>query len=269
MLNILFWNVGKKRLGHLLAELVVSNALDLLILAENPISPRVLRASLNAAYSPYHFAPGICERIQVYTKFPAQFLRPTYESERISIRALSLPARLPVLVAMAHLPSKLHLDDDGQRLECYALAERLAAEESKVGHKNAVILGDLNVNPFEKSVASTFGLHAVMSKRVAVKVSRRVQRRQYEFFYNPMWRCFGDRPDGPPGTYYYEKAQHTNYFWNIYDQVLIRPGLINRFPDGELRILTSIGNTALVRSDGLPDTSVGSDHLPLFFKLDL
>jgi hypothetical protein len=32
-----------------------------------------------------------------------------------------------------------------------------------------------------------------------------------------MWTHFGDGGPGPPGTYFYERAEHVNYFWNTFD----------------------------------------------------
>ena len=42
------------------------------------------------------------------------------------------------------------------------------------------------------------------------------------FFYNPMWGHFGDALDGPPGSYYDARSEAVAYFWNVFDQVLIR-----------------------------------------------
>ena len=84
-----------------------------------------------------------------------------------------------------------------------------------------------------------------------------------------MWNRFGDNTGGPPGTYYYERSEHLCYFWNIFDQVLVRPDLLNLFPNQELSILSDIGGETLLSPKGLPDKAIGSDHLPVLFKLDL
>lgn len=106
-----------------------------------------------------------------------------------------------------------------------------------------------------------------MSKGVALRESRRVQDRDYDFFYNPMWSHFGDSRGRPCGTHYYEKAEHVNYFWNIFDQVLLRPHLLAGFSD-DLQILTKAGDTSLLDRNGRPNRDVASDHLPLIFGLD-
>lgn len=59
-----------------------------------------------------------------------------------------------------------------------------------------------------------------------------------------------------------------NYFWNTFDQVLIRPELMNGFEHHNLRIVTKAGGRTLVRPDGRPDATNFSDHLPIVFELE-
>lgn len=270
MVSVVFWNLNRRPLQDLLAALVKSYAIDLLILAENTMPTSAILAALNGERPGYKARPwSICSKITVFTRFRAEFLEPTEESDRILVCRLKLPARTDILLAMAHLPSKANFDDMSQLAECQLLSESVRNAETKAGHARTVLVGDLNVNPFEPAVAGALGLHAVMAKQVAMRNSRKIQNREYRFFYNPMWRHFGERPDGPPGTYYYGSAGHVTYFWNIFDQVLIRPELIQHFPDEELRILTTIGAIKLLGASGRPNKDFASDHLPMLFKLDI
>ena len=59
------------------------------------------------------------------------------------------------------------------------------------------------------------------------------------------------------------------YFWNIFDQVLIRPDLLDLFRNEDLSILSNDGVESFLTERGLPDKTVASDHLPIIFKLDL
>jgi hypothetical protein len=139
--------------------------------------------------------------------------------------------------------------------------------EEKVGHTRTLLVGDLNMNPFDPGVSGAQGFHAVMSRRVAQRGSRTVRGKRYPLFYNPMWGLLGDRSVGPCGTYFLHSSKPNNYFWNMYDQVLLRPALADRL--AELRILDSDGENSLLTRNGLPDKQQASDHLPLLFRLDL
>jgi len=92
----------------------------------------------------------------------------------------------------------------------------------------------------------------------------------YRFFYNPMWTLLGDRSNDSSGSYYYDSGAPVNYFWNIFDQVLLRPELLARFvPERDIQILKSVNGTRLTNEpDGRPNARI-SDHLPILLNLDL
>lgn len=79
-------------------------------------------------------------------------------------------------------------------------------------------------------------------------------------FYNPMWNFLGDFRK-PYGTHY---ANESDIYWNIYDQVIIRPELRERFVDDSLRIITEIETLTLLDAKGHPAIS---DHLPITFEI--
>ena len=124
------------------------------------------------------------------------------------------------------------------------------------------------MNPFDKGMIGALGLHATMDRRIAQKVERTVQKKTYTYFYNPMWSFLGDASPGSPGTYYYNNSEPITYFWNMFDQVLIRPELLGRFSYSSLKILEQDGDVSFLKKNGQPNPSV-SDHLPIIFKLDL
>ena len=125
------------------------------------------------------------------------------------------------------------------------------------------------MSPFEDGIINANGLHGVMSKNIAQEKIRMINKRKYPFFYNPMWNLLGDDNSESPGTYYYRRAEHNILFWYMFDQVLIRPDLLDNFNSQDLKILTSDGNISFLTINGIPDKKVVSDHLPIFFKLNL
>jgi endonuclease/exonuclease/phosphatase family metal-dependent hydrolase len=270
MVTFLFWNTNRKSLQEEIRALVQEHQVDVIILSEFAGNPVSMLEHLNSGRSAgFHIATGLCERIRIFTRFSSNFFRPTYESEWISIRRLRLPARLEILVVAAHLASKLYQSEDSQAFECLEIARTIIEQEERVGHQRTLIVGDLNMNPFEKGLVSANGLNAVMSRPVASRKSRVVMSREYPFFFNPMWAHFGDRVDHPPGTYYYDRSEHVNYYWNILDQVIVRPDLMDRCDGERIRILTKVGKVSLLLGDGRPNYQSFSDHLPLLFEIQL
>ena len=271
MTNFLFWNLAGKDLTKRIRRIADCHQVDIVVLAESDSSDDDILLALNDKPQPdFYVAPGLaCEKIRVFTRFDPSFLVLVHETDDLSIRMLSLPGAMDVLVAAVHMPSKREWDDKSQEFQCTALAQEIEYAENTVGHSRTLLLGDLNMNPFEPGMVAAAGLHGVMTRELAKRFSRRVKSRSYKFFYNPMWGFFGDKEDHPPGTHYYGKSVQKVFFWNIFDQVLVRPDLLSRFDVRSLAILDNDGIDTLVDRSGRPDKRKASDHLPIKFGLNL
>jgi hypothetical protein len=125
----------------------------------------------------------------------------------------------------------------------------------------------MNMNPFEIGVVGAGGLHGVMDRRIASAGSRKVRGKSHMFFYNPMWSKFGDAGPAPPGTYFRNKGEDVNYFWHMFDQVLVRPALLDSLPNDGVSIVSRVGDMDLLKKSGRPNSEVASDHLPIVCKL--
>ena len=237
MPKFLFWNLNQCDRWELVCGLARQELIDVFILAECGTEPWHMMEALNAERTEYQFGFSNCDRLRVFTRFDAGMMPPLVETDRISIRRLKLPGRYSLLVVGAHLPSKINFSDDSQVFESVHLERLIEDAEKSEGHRRTLLLGDLNMNPFEPGVVGARGgLHAVMSRQVARRFSRTVRREDYRFFYNPMWSHMGDRGDAG-GTYYHDGAEAVCYFWNMYDQVLLRPALLGDFAPEHVRIV--------------------------------
>jgi hypothetical protein len=269
-LSFLFWNLYRKPLQEFIVNLASQHEISVLMLVECIIEPDVLLKTLNRNDTVYHYAPSIAPgKIELFTRFPNEFMQPVYDETRLTIRHLKLPGMIDILLAVTHFPSKMYWDDASQALACGELAASIRLKEEEVGHSRTALVGDFNMNPFEDGVVNAYGLHGVVSRKVAARRVRTILSKDYPFFYNPMWGLLGDATPGPPGTYYYRDSKPKTFFWNMFDQVLIRPDLLPLFDNEDLRILTSDGETSFLSPNELPNTEIVSDHLPIFFKLKL
>ncbi len=267
MLSFLFWNLNRKPLHRLVAHLVGEVNADVVILVE-AVEVSELLAALNGQGSLRFIpAPGRTDQITILTRFSHPLVQQVTDKDGIRICRITLPARGDLLLATAHLLSALHTEAQDRDHECVRLATAIREAEARVGHSQTVLVGDLNVNPFQSGVVGTHGLHAVMSRSVASAVSRTVRGDKHLFFYNPMWSHFGDHPDGPSGTYFHS-GSHASQFWHILDQVMVRPSLLSRFDSASLRIHHRLGHESLLSKRGRPRTRY-SDHLPITFQLNV
>lgn len=267
MAVLLFWNLGRSTNLELVAAACRDHRVEILILAElSPPSSDVLR-SLNAA-GEFGFAEAVWapSPVKFFHRLPSGSLAPVFDDARVSIRRVTPPLGLEILIVACHLPSKLHRDYNDQYYTARKLRDDIAKAELLVGHKNSLVIGDLNMNPFEVAMNAADGLHAVMDKRVAMKAPRTINGVQWDYFYNPMWSRMGDESIGPAGTYYRGAAHVADFYWHTFDQVLLRPALLPFYKKEHLRILTEIDGKQLVSERGL----VGGfpDHLPILLKLE-
>jgi hypothetical protein len=268
MVTFMFWNVGGNSSADLVATACHEYQIDVLILAESNVSSTNLLGKLNSRgefrFLEFDLVPST---IKFFFRLPAHSLKPIFDDGRVAIRNLTPPLGQQLLLVACHLPSKLHREESDQYYRLRSLRSEISRAESRVGHQNSLVIGDLNLNPFEASMTAPDGLHAVMDKRIARRAARRIQDATWDYFYNPMWSRLGDESSGPPGTYYYSGGRLIAYYWHTFDQVLLRPSLLKYYKKSNLRVLTKVGSTDLLNSSGLPGPF--SDHLPLVLKLDI
>jgi endonuclease/exonuclease/phosphatase family protein len=265
MLTILFWNVNQRDVTVHLAELAFEHHVDVVVLTENSVPQPEVAAVLEARVQrPFDFDP-LAMGVELYTRFPLAEVRPELSEEGCSIRELPLRPQ-GLLLALLHFPSKLWKSDADQAALCPEYAQQIRLVEERRGHRRTLVVGDLNMNPYEPGVLGATGFHAVPSRRVAARGERLVDRKGYPLFYNPMWNCFGDERGGPTGTFFRDRGNPVEPFWHLFDQVLVRPELIPRFRHQDLRILSQAAALSLVDEQGRPCVS---DHLSVVFRLDL
>lgn len=270
MLRFIFWNVNEKELGDTVALVVLDRKIDVILLSECP-NPTAILTSLHrhGIVNFYHHRSPIRSRVEVFSQLPLGRINPLSDYQGLTFREVKPLLGKDFLLVGAHLPSKLNMSDEDQALSCSIFASHIAQVEKRLGHQRTLVVGDLNMNPFERGIVAANGFHAVSDRAIASRDSRKVRGENYNFFYNPMWNHFGDARGGVAGTYFYDKSQLTEYFWHVFDQVLIRPPLARGFDNRSLEIITKIDGTSLLESNGKPDVKSFSDHLPITFNLDL
>jgi hypothetical protein len=270
MTRFMFWNVHGVHTEDVLCRLVTTHQVDILVLAESPEEPADL-ARMLSLNSPSAFwdCPGTCPRIQVYANFSPDSVVANPEGKHYSIRKVLLPSGVDILLVAVHLGSKLRRKDPTQMMDGRDLAEEIRKAEAEAQHSRTILVGDLNMNPFDAGVVAARALNAVMSAEVARTGSRTLGEKAYPFFYNPMWNKLGDAGGSPPGTYFYPDSNDVCYYWNIVDQVLVRPDLLPYFDPKTLRVLDSDGKDSLLSRRGKFTVPTPSDHLPLLFELAL
>jgi len=256
----LFWNIQKKDLRQRIARIVRHHSVDAVILAES---------RLTDGTGPFSRHRSEGAKVRFYSRWAPQLVSEAFNDPIGSLVIWRVLIGPPpgVLLSTVHFPSKMGSSEDSQALQAVRLADDIRRAEEREGHQRTILVGDMNMNPFDSGMVGAQALNAVMTSNLAVAAGRRLQGRDYPFFYNPMWGCFGDRTPGPAGTHFSRRGEGVAYYWNMLDQVVVRSSLAGTLE--AVTILDTDGSHSLVNKKGIPDGHFASDHLPLLFVLDL
>lgn len=271
-MNFLFWNIKKKdSFFDLICEIVKDHSIGVLMFAEFPEGRQEnLERLLKNQDSSYHYLKPIKvpSKVEVFTNLPSKEFKNISDGKRYSVKRYhSKGLNKDFNIILCHLISKVNNEEAEQENEARKLVREILKIEEHYENDLSIVCGDLNMNPFEKGLVYSDCFNAVMDKHIAQKRTRRVAGEDYKMFYNPMWCFMGDNGKGVvSGTMFYNPCKHVQYYWNIFDQVLICPDVIPYFVDRYLEIVTSSRSRSLL-TDNHTLKSIYSDHLPIKFSL--
>jgi endonuclease/exonuclease/phosphatase family metal-dependent hydrolase len=270
MVALMFWNTNGRDAGEAVGELCRAHDVDILLLAETETASARLVTQINGVTGrarTFWELPHLESRVRALTHFPPGMVQPAFDDGQVKMLELRLPIGPALLIVAAHLPSKLWAGPDEQKYRVRRLRRDIEAVEGRLGHRNTVVIGDLNMNPFEDALTAADGLQGVMDKAVALRPARTVQGHAWDYFYNPMWSRLGDESVGPSGTYRHAGSELVNHFWNTYDQVLLRPNLLPCYDPDRLVVPTHIAGRPILSQ---PGGEAGlSDHLPVVLAVSI
>jgi hypothetical protein len=265
MTRLLFWNTQKKAAEQVVAQVAAAKRADIIALAEaGHLKENLLIRELgHQCRREYRWVNGSF-KIRVYSALPVDYLEVLGDlSGMVFVAARQTPS---VLLVFAHLPSKMGVNLSSVSMQSTRLRPEIEKMETRVGHHRTLVMGDLNMEPYDDGVISAEALHATMCAEIARRRERRVGGQQRFYFYNPMWNLLGDRTGGPPGTFYRARSEPNALFWHMIDQVLLRPDVIDLVDVESLSIVTRATGTSLTTEGGRPDSKY-SDHFPIYIAM--
>ncbi len=270
MTRILFWNVQKKDLTPIVCALAKSTEADVVVLNENSVAINSTLNALQTDVACEYYVP-VSEpekRFHCFCRDPRLNMREIHAGLRTSVREFPIGSR-KALLALVHGVDPRNYDSETRQSLSQELSGEMRFVKKQQDTNQLIMLGDFNMNPYDRGMNLAAGLNSRMTKKCASAGRppgvRRLQKKDYDLYYNPMWSLFGDNTNGPAGTIYNTSSQGP-YGWSMFDQVLLSHSLVDTF--GDVKILTHAEQYCLMNKQGRPDSKNASDHFPILLTLN-
>ncbi len=259
--RIVFWNVKRKDLTDAVCALAKSTAADVIILNENEVSSSDTLLALQRDVSTEFYIPSPAseEKFHCFCKKSELDLSEVHTGFRTSVRKYKIGNQV-ALLALVHGIDLRNYDAETRQAYAQELVRELDFVREDKHIDKLILLGDFNMNPYDRGMNLAAGLNAMMTRSCAAKETRQHCGRKYDFYYNPMWSLLGDNTKGPAGTIY-DTSNQGPYGWSMFDQVVLHHAVIPSF--NQVEILTEAGEYSFMDKNGRPDAKNASDHFPI------
>ena len=237
--------------------------------AENLPSRKLITALRDKEeWSEIKTAPHPESDIKVFTKKEIKIT--AYKEEKLfSSYKIKMNRNKLILLQVVHLPSAMYKSEEARNSIAQNISDQLRKlEESVFGDSTyySVVVGDFNLQPYSYGIAGAFAFNATMSEVKARKESRNVLGQKRLFYFNPMWDLMG-KHGKVQGSYYYENDKDDkSLYWYSFDEVLIRPSLIDFFSWKYFDYISEVDGRSLLKNQKINKDDY-SDHFPLKFEI--
>lgn len=261
-LKFLYWNTKKISSFTIILDLLDHCKPDFLFLSE--IDDSLITDNIveyNKIGYVHYPNPG-CSRILILKK---EKIKCNLGVQTVYYTTLNIPT-YDIFVISVHLPSQMFNSYDG--LKNYLRNMRLNID-SKVGNSNdtkILIIGDFNVNPFEKPMIDFDGFSATNTKNFRNKVTNLSDEKV--LYYNPTWKLY--RYNEFPGSKYFPRPSGSSFDvleHHFLDQVILSKELLKNLKDEKIELIYK--TTKNNYFDVTKNKILISDHLPLQYQLKL
>ncbi len=243
------------------ASLVCDYDIDILIVAEYMDDEQELYALFRkSSHKLIRCNTEGCDRIKIWSSYIN--VKSELQEDKYSIQIINDT----FVLCSVHLLSGSYVDHSEERLEeARKIMYDVQMAEEKINSPKTVIIGDMNEMPYGRGCLNANGFHGLPALNVSDRPTRKVDKKEYQKFYNPMWNLFGDF-SYPPGTFYLNNSKMHSPMWYIVDQVIVSKEILPMFRKESLEIITACSYADLKDRNRHPNKKI-SNHFPIICEI--
>ncbi len=257
-MRILFWNTNRNtNINPYLVSLVCDYDIDILVVAEYTADEQELYTMLyNNSHNLVRCNTAGCDRIKIWSSYIN--MKSGLQEGQYSIQIINDA----FVLCGVHLLSDSYVDHSEERLEkAKEIMYEIQIAEEKIHSQKTIIVGDINEMPYGRGCLNANGFHGLPALEYSDRPTRKVNKKEYRKFYNPMWNLLGDF-SYPPGTFYLNQSKMHSPMWYMIDQVILSKDILPMFKKESLEIITACSYADLKDKNQHPDKKI-SDHFPI------
>lgn len=260
MPSVILWNIRRTNAKDEILALAAEYSPEIICIIEPPDHDDLM----DLVPANYNLLRNVaCEKVRIITTLPAEYIIFRAESSRVMCFHYR-DSLSEFLFAGVHLVDQGNYDLDDRIYVAGTTKSFISDIEKKRSTNRTLIVGDFNADPYDKSMVSANGFHAISDIDLAIKRrKRKIQSQENDIYYNPCWHY--NNIDGAKGTYYFDRSGHVvNYFWHNFDQVILNPSIAKKFNQSSLKIIDQINNKKIKLS-----RKKFPDHYPIYFEVNV
>lgn len=258
-MKLIYWNTNEFNEFNVFKELLEEYAPDILFTSE---SSEELVTNFQIDFDSVGYInkenPG-CERVKI-------FVRKNLSCELgIQNKFFTSIIINDITIISVHFPSQMYHHLESLRDNLRKFRNRIDSEIGNSSEKSILIIGDVNVNPYEPAMINFDGFMATNSIKARNKIKTIDSDDAREPYYNPSWRLYSNNEF--PGTKKFPRPSGSSYDiieFHLLDQVLISNKLKDNIVEDKIEIVTSTSNYKLLNEKY--HRVDYSDHLPLLYQ---
>jgi len=209
-----------------------------------------------------HFDNPGCSRIVILRKTKLKLSLGRQDNYYTTLRDLTTN----IFYISVHLPSQMFQHMDALKSFIRTFRGEIDDEIGNSSKQDILIIGDFNVNPFEKPMIDFDGFSASNSKSHRKEVTH--LRSKKELYYNPTWTMYGK--NNFPGTKYFRRPSASSFDileHHYLDQVVLSYSLSQKLTSESINVLEFTTNKTFF--DSTSNSILQSDHLPLIYEFKI